>query len=248
MGTGWALCRNDRDVGRVFAFAGFGDRDTGWGREPHTGRGAGAGASAVSLQTPTVSIARVAGAQAPTFNQVGDMTLATAPVLRRDNITVPQGVIRVQVTVPVPGPLQFDHPDPDPHPGFHGSASGRVFLLRWRRHGTVLSRRLFRDPAASSRHSRRDLPGSVTAHDPGQQLSSGVHISDPGRLLLPRDCDERPLYHLAPGCTSRAGSSTLISSHPTSPARPDGPPQMGSRFRPGCRCHRRILPTRYRPS
>ena len=58
------------------------------------------GASAVSLQTPTVSIARVAGTQAPSFNQVGDMTLATAPVYARDAIIVPQGVIRVQVTVP----------------------------------------------------------------------------------------------------------------------------------------------------
>ena len=77
------------------------------------------GASAVSLQTPTVSIARVAGSQAPSFNQVGDMTLATAPVYARDAICVPQGVIRVQVTVPYPGAVQFDDTDPDPHPGFH---------------------------------------------------------------------------------------------------------------------------------
>lgn len=58
------------------------------------------GAAAVSLGTPKLSIARVSGAQAPTFQQVGDMALVTRPLYRRDEVNVPQGVIRVQVTVP----------------------------------------------------------------------------------------------------------------------------------------------------
>jgi hypothetical protein len=58
------------------------------------------GAAAVSLGTPKVSIALVQTGQEPTFHQVGNMSLVTTPLYRRDAIPVPRGVIRAQVTVP----------------------------------------------------------------------------------------------------------------------------------------------------
>jgi hypothetical protein len=58
------------------------------------------GAAGVNLQTPRVSVARVVGGQDPAFNQAGDMAAAGGTLYARDPVTVPQGVIRVQVTVP----------------------------------------------------------------------------------------------------------------------------------------------------
>ena len=205
------------------------------------------GASAVSLQTPTVSIARVAGTQAPSFNQVGDMTLATAPVYARDAVIVPQGVIRVQVTVPYRVLFNSTTQTLTRTQDFTVAPPAGCFFFDGADTGQFSVDGFFEiQPPAPG--TRADIcPGQspllIRGNNFPQAYTSVIPATSPPSRFQPTSRASPRLPR-----SSRAGSSTLTSSHPTSPARPDGPLQTGSRFRPGCRCHRRILRTRYKPS